>query len=302
MLVAAATADAAPETRISSFKLDESNGYKIEVASFRTGKKPPIAIVTARQRPASASYEVRASTGAGIHATFGALGQIDVSFQRDRKRVIRPERACRWVIETGTFRGGFRFAGEGSYVTSEAIDPEGEVLRLPDGFCGLRDFRPGLPPGLPRETVLTAETKTESGKVRFRASRSDRLGAALFNASTQEKVEGMNITRSNRGIGRQGTFTVTGTSRAAAAPSLPFSGSARFRDPRNGRATWVGTLAVSLPGLEGVALAGENFSARLCPHLSYFESCRPPGTRSRTASPTAAAPTPSPWRWPGSPR
>jgi hypothetical protein len=276
MLPANAASRTLEGVSLSTIKLGASNGYEVEFTALRFSKRQPVAAVSARRATASASYTVRPPAGAGIHATFGALGQVDLRFQRRKKAVERPERNCRWIIETGVFRGSFRFAGEGGYFASEAIDPEGEVFRLPDGFCGLGSFRPGLPPGLPSETVLAARARTAAGEVSFRASRL-RIdhGPILFNASTKERVEAMDITRSVRIPGQKGGFTATGTSRGAVSPPLPFSGSARFRDPRNGPATWTGTLAVSLPGREGIALAGEGFTARLCPHLSLIGSCLP---------------------------
>lgn len=272
--VAAAASPMAGDISFSSIKLDESNGYEIEFSAVRFNKRRPAAVVTAKRETASASYTVRTSNGAGIHATFGTLGQVDLSFQRRKKVVERPERNCRWIFETGVFRGSFRFVGEGGYFASEAVDPEGTVFRLPDGFCGLGDFRPGLPPGLPSETVLAARAQTDTGEVSFRASRLHiRRGPIRFSASTKERVEGMDVTRSVRVPGQAGDFTATGTSRGAASPPLPFNGSARFRDPPDGPATWTGTLGVELPGLEGVALAGEGFTARLCPHLYFLASC-----------------------------
>ena len=259
---------------VSSFELGESNGYKVEASAVRFSKRKPAVAVTVQRETASASYSVRTPDGPGIHATFGSLGQVDVSFQRRKKVVERPERNCRWIIETGVFRGSFRFVGEGGYFASEAVDPEGTVFRLPNGFCGLGNFRPGIPPGLPSETVLAARRQTETGEVRFRASRL-RVdnGPTLFNASTKERLEGMEISRSVEIRGLKGDFTATGRSRAGVTPSLPFSGSARFRDPQDEPASWTGTLVVALPGLAEVPLAGEGFTARLCPHLSIFASC-----------------------------
>jgi hypothetical protein len=270
---------------LSSIKLDESNGYEIEFSAIRFGKRRPGVVVTAQRETASASYAVRTPDGAGIHATFGTLGQVDLSFQRHKKVVERPERGCRWILETGVFRGSFRFAGEGGYFASEAVDPEGEVFRLPDGFCGLGSFRPGLPPGLPRETVLAARMKTVTGEVGFRASRErSARGTILFNADTTERVEGMRIERSVRVPGEPGDFTASGISRAAVSPPLPFSGSARFRDPRGEPASWEGPLAVTLPGLVPLPIAGESFTARLCPSLSILGSCLPKREQARTGS------------------
>jgi hypothetical protein len=265
---------------LSSIELGASNGYELELAAVRFGKRRPGVAMSAQRETASASYSVRTGSGPGVHATFGALGQVDLGFHRRKKVVERPERNCRWIIESGVFRGSVRFVGEGGYVSSEAVNPKGGIVRLPDGFCGL-SFRPGLPPGLPRETVLAARMKIGAREVNFRASRErSARRTVLFNADTMEEVEGMRIERSVLVPGEPGDFTSTGTSRAAASPSLPFSGSAHFRDPPGEPASWEGTLAVTLPGLDAIPLAGEGFTARLCPRLSILSSCLPRRERS----------------------
>ena len=271
---------------LSSFELEESNGYEVEFSALRFNKRRPAVVVSAKRQTANASYTVRTPDGAGIHATFGTLGQVDFSFQQRKKVVERPERHCRWIFEIGVFRGSFRFVGEGGYFASEAVNPEGTVFRMPDGFCGLEDFRPGLPPGLPSETVLAAQARTTAGEVSFRASRlHTRRGPIGFNVTTREQVKGMEITRSVRAPGQTGDFTTTGMSRGAVSPPLPFAGSARFRDPRGGPATWTGTLVVALPGIESVPLAGEDFTARICPHLSFLASCLSGKDKPRPGSP-----------------
>jgi hypothetical protein len=267
---------------ISTIKLEESNGYELELGAFQIGRGRPGVVITAQRETASASYSVRIPSGPGIHATFGSLGQVDLGFHRRKKAVERPERNCRWIIETGVFRGTVRFEGEGGYIVSEAANPEGEIFRLPDGFCGLGSFRPGLPPGLPRETVLAARMKSRTGEVSFRASRERSARRRItFNAGTLEHVDGMRIERFVNVSGKQGSFTATGASRAAVSPPAPFSGYARFGDPQPGPVTWEGPLAVTLPGLATLPLTGEGFVARLCPSLSIFDSCLPQREQSR---------------------
>jgi hypothetical protein len=275
-------ASSAGSISISTIKLEESNGYELELGAVHYGKERPGVVISAQRETASASYLVRTPSDHGIHAVFGSLGQVDLGFHRRQKAVERPERNCRWIVETGVFRGTVRFVGEGDYIVSEAVNPEGEILRLPDGFCGLESFRPGLPPGLPRETVLAARMKSGTGEVSFRASRerSDRR-RILFNAGTLEHVDGMRIERSVNVSGKQGSFTATGASRAAVTPPPPLSGYARFRDPQPGPLTWEGPLAVTLPGLAALPLTGEGFVARLCPSLTILDSCLPQRERSR---------------------
>jgi hypothetical protein len=282
----AAAGPAKGSISISTIKLEESNGYELELGAIHVGKGRPGVVITAQRETASASYSVRIPSGPGIHATFGSLGQVDLGFHRRKKVVERPERNCRWIVETGVFRGSVRFVGEGEYIVSEAANPEGEIFRLPDGFCGLESFRPGLPPGLPRETVLAARMKSGTAEVSFRASRErSARRTILFNAGILEHVDGIRIERSIHVSGEQGSFTATGASRAALSPPPPFSGYARFRDPRPGPVTWEGPLAVALPGLATLPLTGEGFSARLCPSLSILASCLPQRERSRIQIP-----------------
>lgn len=284
LLPASAAAASLPKGAISlsTIKLGESNGYELELIAGRFGKRRSGVGVTAQRETASANYSVRTRNGPGIHATFGSLGQVDLGFHRRRKVVERPERNCRWIIEVGVFRGNVRFVGEGGYVTVEKTNLKGDIFRLPDGFCGLGNFRPGLPPGLPRETVLAARMMTGAREVSFRASRERSPRRTVqFEASTIERVEGMRIDRSVLVPGEPGEFTTSGTSHAAVSPLPPFSGYATFRDPGGGVPAWEGPLAVALPGLAALPLAGEDFIARLCPSLSILESCLPRRERSR---------------------
>lgn len=272
---AGATAKTPAGIAVNTIKLEEGNGYELELDAIRFKRKLVVGL-SAQRETASASYEVTVKNSPGIHATFGSLGQVGLGFHRQKKVVERPERNCRWIIEVGVFRGKVSFVGEGGYVAVDATNPKGEIFRLPDGFCGLGSFRPGLPPGLPRETVLAARMKTEAREVSFRASRerSDR-GVIQFSAETSERVEGMRIDRSVRVSGKQGEFTATGTSRAAVSPPAPFSGYATFRDPEPGPIAWEGPLTVTLPGLASLPLTGAGFTARLCPNLSLLEGCLP---------------------------
>jgi|SRR6476620_3853363 len=284
VLPASAVARPPQGVSVSTIKLGESNGYELELDAIRFKRRTGVQL-TAQRETANVSYEVSVKNTPGIHAAFGSLGQVDLGFHRHKKVVERPERNCRWIIEVGVFRGTVRFVGEDGYLTVEETNPKGDIFRLPDGFCGLGSFRPGLPPGLPRETVLAARTKSGSREISFRASRELSVRRTIqIEASTTERVEGMRIDRSVLVPGKPAEFTATGVSRAAVSPPLPFGGSARFRDPAGAPASWEGTLAVTLPGLAELPLTGEGFTARLCPRLAILESCLPRGERARAGN------------------
>lgn len=266
-----------PELRLSVIKVEGSNGYGVEVTAVREGDFPADVGVSVDGGLVGASYAVRAELEAGIHATFGSLGQLDVSFERRKKVVERPEPGCRWVAEIGVFRGSFDFTGEGGYFSSSAVNPEGEVIRLPNGFCGFGDDRParfGIP-GV-HQTILAARAKGNGRTISFEASRLT-FGQATpetsFSASLRERVGEMKIERTAGVRSKAKAFSLEGKSRGSVHPPPPFRGSARFRDPAGGPATWTGSLSVSFPGAPNVTLAGEPFAAKLCPRISLLNRC-----------------------------
>lgn len=270
---ASGSTDGAAEVKVSIFEVGGSNGYEVTVSSWREGDAPGDAAVQAANGPLQAIYSVPAGTAPGIHAIFGSLGQLDVSFERRRKEVDRVGKGCRSITEEGVFRGTFRFVGENGYFSSEAANPEGEIWRLPDGFCIFENFRRARPfLGLGRK-ALEARTNSEGREISFQASKDELRGFPSFEATIGERIDQMKILRTARVRGGKQTFTSTGRSRASVSPPPPFSGSARFRDPARQPATWTGSLTVPFPGVPNIALAGAGFIAKLCPRISILSRC-----------------------------
>jgi hypothetical protein len=89
-------------------------------------------------------------------------------------------------------------------------------------------------------------------------------GTTSFAASRIERRPNMRIFRFAFADAKEQAFVfddaLTG---ATVAPPQPFSGSASFLSGAGGGPSWTGPLSVDLPGAEGVALAGEDFAARL---------------------------------------
>src|SRR5215203_7033767 len=76
-------ADEAPgEVRLSSFKLEESGGYEVEVSGGRIGKGRQILSVNVKDDPLVTSYSIRTVPGPRLRGTFGSLGQLNVRFER----------------------------------------------------------------------------------------------------------------------------------------------------------------------------------------------------------------------------
>lgn len=265
------------EVTLSTIKLEDSGGHEVEVSSARAGARLSRVAVSVVKEALTASYSVPVKRGAAMRATFGSLGALDVRFQRRRKEIDRPEPNCRWITEVGVFRGTFDFAGEGGYLTVHAVDPVGEVFRLPDGFCGLESFRSERPliPGL-HETVLAARMEDGTRLVSFEASRTKQSPPAFFSASLSERIGQITVERTARARGARESFSHTKASRASVFPPAPFSGSATFGDPAAAPATWTGSLSVSFLGAGDVPLAGEAYTAKLCPRLPFLRRCLRP--------------------------
>jgi hypothetical protein len=278
--VSASALEKGPEVHLSMIKVPVPDGYEVTVSAGRVGKHTPKVAVTIEQAPLTTNYLVREEPGAGLRATFGALGALDVRFERRRKMVERPEPGCRWIIETGVFRGSFDFAGEGGYLTVNAVNPVGEVFRLPDGFCGFGSFRLARPfiPGL-YETVLEARMTDGSRTINFEASRFKGDRPVHFSASLHERVGSMTVERTAEAVGADEVFSHTKASRASVFPPPPFSGNARFSDPAAGPATWTGSLSTPFLGAPDAALTGEAFTAKLCPRLPVLTPCLRPRRR-----------------------
>jgi hypothetical protein len=267
----------AREVRLSTIKLDQPEGYGVEVTGGRIGKRRQVLAVSVGNGPLSTSYSVKTPVGPRLRGSFGSMGRIDVRFERRKKQVERPERGCRWIIEKGIFRGSFNFVGEQGYFSSQAVDPEGEVFRLPDGFCGLGDFRvAGVAlPGL-RETVLEASASGESEDISFRASQMEAFRRPdpriSFDASLRERVGKMRIERQASANAKAATFSHAGAAHATVAPPAPFAGSGEYTRSATGP-LWTGNLSVSFLGAPERALTGEPFAARLCPHIVFLSHC-----------------------------
>jgi hypothetical protein len=265
---------------LSSFELKGTHGYTIEAGELREGDFPPTAAISAKRGDLRASYEVPGELEPGMHAVFGSVGSVAVAFHREKRSVARPEKGCTFVDETGVFLGTFSFVGEGGYTEAEATSIPGKVTRLPNGLCGFGNDRVNSRvPGLLRVTTLAARAPTAKGFVEFGASAlsiEQRLG---FQATLQETLGAMKISRTASATIATGARALHPKERSRPIlldPPPPFKGSARFRDPAGGPPTWTGSLSISLPGAADVALAGPDFAARLCPNLRLLRPCKVP--------------------------
>lgn len=264
---------------LSDFRLEGTHGYTVELVELREADFPPSVVLLAHREGLRVSYEVPGELEAGVHAVFGSVGRVGVTFHRRKRTVDRPEKGCRWIVETGVFRGEFSFAGEGGYTAADSTSMNGEVLRLPNGFCGFGDDRKGLPtPGFLRSTEVAARSRIPHGFVEFQATAQGPASNVGFGALVREVVGPMTVSRTASASAAEGVVFGPGNQprEARVDPPPPFEGSARFRHPAGARPTWTGSLSVSLPGAPAVTLAGPGFTARLCSRLSLLAECKVP--------------------------
>jgi len=284
----------------------------------------------------AANYVVRGRvSGEKIEGRFGNLGRVAMRFVPEGEPDLGElPRNCEGeppVEREGHFVGQLRFAGENGFTRVRAARAEGVVLGLPRRVCKGRrpEIEQPLPPGrltslsalpsrpgLPRFSVYGQEPRVPQQTPRVAEE-------AVHIAFLSEKRSGMSITRQASAFTTAETFTVSPLGQqpdtATVSPPAPFSGTATFEEQADGTARWSGDLKVELPGRGAIPLTGPDYRARLCRSFACFcpgDACggtivisgrpqpmRLPRLAARVLpAPTAAAPTPSPWRWPGFPR
>jgi hypothetical protein len=264
---------------LSQFELEDPNGYKIEAGAMQRGATPRTAAIRARRGGLSASYEVPTGPGPGVHARFGTVGNVALDFHRRKRVVEKPAKGCVWITETGVFRGSFSFAGEGDYAAAEAKALRGQVLTLPNGFCGVPDDRRKRSPlpSLLRTNRLAARAPTPHGSLKFEATVWPLQSTTGFSAEARERLGTMEIIRT-ASAGVDGiAFSAPGGKaprEVSVQPPAPFRGSADYLDPPSGPSTWTGSLEVTLLGLDALPLAGPSFSSQICLGISIVDTCR----------------------------
>jgi hypothetical protein len=90
--------------------------------------------------------------------------------------------------------------------------------------------------------------------------------ATYYGAAIREKRRKTTIYRAAGGTAKPSAFEYDNALAAATiALPEPFSGTATFQRGAGGANSWLGDLAVDLPGHPGLALAGSAFKAKLSP-------------------------------------
>lgn len=254
-----------------------TNGHPIAVGSYTLGNSPTVA-VSVRDGHAWAAYSVPARvTSTRVLASFGRFGRIDLRFHSSGRVQRHRQRNCNGSISVlkrrlGTFTGTIRFRGEGGYTEVSAARVKGSAGNplVGLGFNGspscnsesrqkrsrtIQMSASASDPDRNFDALAQPETRTRTGKET----------RVVFIASTAELIGRVSIYRTAIVGGPPSDFLFdNGTFRSATVtPPPPFTGLATFTRNPDGSTSWTGTLGVSLPGRESVALTGPEFESEL---------------------------------------
>jgi hypothetical protein len=254
------------------FSVRGSHGYRIDVQSFRSGK----VTLTAEKGRYFAEYTVRGrSDEQRLEADFGQLGGVSVQ--------PRHRSAVRYPAEPVRLTGRIEFHGEEGFTSISLRGTRGAMFRKvkrscpPSGGARGRASTAGKRDGRSQKRVTTSiaaaeRTANRSILLSLQSSRppftGEDGGDDFIVAFLEERREGMAI---RRAVSLDEPVATVTTSPLGANPftvslaaAAPFSGTASYSQAAGAPATWTGDLAVSLPGVSNLPLAGPGFSAVAC--------------------------------------
>lgn len=273
----------------AGFALEGSHGYLLFVNA--NGHRQ-VTLTAIKGLSSAVTYTVPGrATRRGIFADFGALGRIAVRFDGSPVRGKRKREgrfSCagrRGTYESGTFTGTIRFRGEHGFTGVDSQRARGGFVKKFRRSCEPRRSSRSPLSFLSRpeteirsiRNMLIVDSKREGrrgglGIIEFELL-SDRkplgrLSLAVIVATSSERVGRVKIDRLYLELGegeemltsRPGADPVTAT---VAMPG-PFSGTATYRDQKGAPPSWLGSLAVSLPGAPKMPLTGPGTSVDFC--------------------------------------
>jgi hypothetical protein len=229
----------------------------------------------------------------GISADFDRFGEIHLDFPSNPKRELFPFPNCRGskpeVIQYGEMHGKIDFEALGGLIRLDRTHVEGQTRHSPRRTCvpkpsqvysrrGERE----IPVPKRSEPEFSVQTFLARGHLRGRT-------VDLFAIDLQDEVIDLAASSTRRfgsvlvqttihapeseepGPGKRVDLTIFGDSPRPKAADLevapPFLGSARYRTRAAGPPSWLGDLAVQVPGEGELPLAGPEFRAVLCGYL-----------------------------------
>ena len=252
--------------RYAQAHLKGSHGYQLRIDAFNTNVN-----VTARKGNGTVEYVAyrgRLRKDA-ITARLPGVGWVFLHFH-ELSRHRSPADNCKGpgsLIRRGFFTGWVRIRGERDYTRASVHRVRGKITQDVREVCHRRPTARASDDS--KEELLFASAKRGKGQLAFRAEKwppSGEFSALWFSASLLRQRHRMAISNRNYDFTENtGVFEVAQPPRSATLdPPAPFSGSAEFLQEPGHQFSWLGDLAVELPGIGPVNLAGPAFGATLC--------------------------------------
>jgi hypothetical protein len=295
--LAATRTEVTPAHTSSSFFLRASNRYYLEFEAVPEGRAGAAEVTVGasyeryKDELLSVTYSSRGRIfgDGGFEAKFPGIGRVRVRFKEETAHKVRYEGGTGCgdeVITTrrGVFVGFAGFHGKAGFTTAMARRGDGQIRETARQVC----HRPVAPeveeaptPEVPpptRSATIFASGKSGPAAVTFssagaRIDEPGGTGSGLptidFNATYKSKLRGMGVTaRVYVDSAHSNLFSVPtpigALTDATIEPPKPFSGSGIFHLETPTIASWTGDLAVAMPGVGTVPLAGPGITARLC--------------------------------------
>lgn len=268
----AASTKASPE-RSAEIELKGTHGFKVSIAVVKG-----FLLVNARKGPASVNYFARHTVieGDRFAGKLPGIGGISVRFTQRGKTTEGPSPCKRGapLVRHGEFVGSIRLHGEKGYTTVDATHATGTVTEASTPSCGGEhpERSPKTPaPGRSQKTeelLVVARSGSIELTVDQVSSEAEGPLASFVAATHLRKHDGMVVTNSVLQISTAPSLLLTDDSpfpeEVTVQPSRNFAGSAAFHllDPEHSSLT--GNLAVTLPGVGRVRLAGPSFKSSVC--------------------------------------
>jgi hypothetical protein len=170
------------------------------------------------------------------------------------------------LTRKGVFVGTVKIRGERDYTSAVSHHVRGEITEEHNVRCHRRPVARASSAGF---RLVSASTTRGGGHLSFTALNFPiaRLRSDLLFTASLARVRGqMLVTTTQSALGKDPTaLEIAAPPRSASVnPQAPFTGSASFLQEAAGQFAWSGDLAVELPGVGEVSLAGPKFETAVC--------------------------------------
>lgn len=251
--------------RFSDIKVKAGHGYHLRITAFGTNVN-----VEAENGDREVDYTVLDGSlrEDRVNARLPGVGWINLRFEERKRYRDSPANNCKGpgdLIRVGTFEGRIRIKGEKGYTVYDRSRAQGKIEFSPEQTCSRRPARASA---ASEEALLIAAGPRGQGTLSFEANRWEPFAGFTplsFRAGLFRQRERMYISNSVDGFSEDVKLIEIGEKPLSAAVDPPgiFTGNAEFLQKAEDF-TWLGDLAVDLPGIGPVELAGPQFEAMLC--------------------------------------